>query len=214
MSSTRHSILGSSVFQRVLAAAGLFVLISLAALWMLTWVTVVTITNNQEDRIAETLAYGEELFYGESEQALIDRIAVEDGVIWPSDEIYWILEEEQQVFTFRNAQGEVQAGYSDLWADAEVERFILPHPEIAEEVRAQTVQLRGGSTITVAEFIPQRHYEALSFAAFGTFAMIMIVLPLALITGFFLSRGSLTGLKVFHKRQRLWRGVKWHAARL
>ena len=44
---------------------------------MLTWVTVVTITNNQEDRIAETLAYGEELFYGESEQALIDRIAVE-----------------------------------------------------------------------------------------------------------------------------------------
>ncbi|MEL6684858.1 MAG: HAMP domain-containing sensor histidine kinase [Pseudomonadota bacterium] len=189
MLSTRHSILGSSVFQRVLAASGLFVLISLAALWVLTWIITHNIISNQDDRIAEMLAYGEELFYGDSEQALIDQIAFDDGPIWSSDEIYWILEEEHQIFTFRNADGDAVAGYPDLWAATEVERFILPHPDIEEEVRARSVQLRGGGTITVGEFIPQRYYEAVNLAAFGTLAMIVIVLPLALITGFFLSRG-------------------------
>jgi signal transduction histidine kinase len=189
MSSTRHSILGSSVFQRVLKASGLFVVITLAALWAATLISVLMITRAQEQRIAETLAYGEDIFYGDSESALVDIISLDDGPIWRQDDMYWVLEEEEQIFTFRNAESEIQAGYPDLWAGESVERFVLPHPELESEVRARSVGLRGGGVITVGEFIPQRYYEALNFATFGTFAMILIVLPLALITGFFLSRG-------------------------
>ncbi len=189
MSSQRHSLLGSSVFQRVLAASGLFVLISLAALWIVTALTVIAIERAQAERIAETLAYGEELFYGQSETAVIEEIAEDGSEIWDNDEIYWILEEGEQILVFRNADNEAIAGYEDLWAGEELERFTLPHAELEEDVRAQAVWLRGGASIAVAEFLPQRHYDTVGFAYFGSFALILIVLPLSLITGYFLSRG-------------------------
>ncbi len=149
----------------------------------------------QSDRIDNSLTYGEDLFYGDSEEALIDAIAGDDGPIWSDEDIYWVLEEEQQMFVYRDADGETLAGYPELWAEEELRRFPISHPEIDGDVRARTVYLRGGGSITVGEFVPAAHYELTGFAVFGTYALILIVLPLALITGYFLSRSVFTRIE-------------------
>ena len=59
--------------------------------------------------------------------------------------------------------------------------------EIDQLVRGLTVELRGGDILTVAEFLPDERGDLLAFSNFATFALLLIVLPLALITGFALS---------------------------
>lgn len=188
MSSTRHSILGSTVFQRVLVASALFVAISLTAVWAFTLVMLTSLKTAQTERIEDTVGYAVDLYAEGGADAVIEMVAIDEGRLWPDDEIYWVLEEEQQILTFRDAAFEAVAGYPDLWADEDIARFPVVHPQLEGDVRGRAVYFEAGDSLTVAEFVPQAHHDLYGFALFATYALILIVLPLALITGFFLSR--------------------------
>jgi len=189
MSSRRASILGSSVFQRVIWASAVFVVVSLAALWTFTGLSLQAITSGQETRIAETLAWASDIHEEEGPDAIIEDLTSDEGAIWPEDELYWLLEEEEQILVFRDVEGEPVAGYPGLWADDTLILTQIDHPEIVEDVRAQAIWFDGGASFVAAEFVPGGYYDILGFATFGSYALVLIVLPLSLATGFFLSRG-------------------------
>lgn len=187
-SASQSNVLGSTVFQQTLRSCGLFVVVSLAVLWAVTWFFVRTSDQAQDAGIAESIAWAEDLYYGEGIEALVlEAIIDETEILWSEDLIYEALEEEWQLWVLRDANYEPIAGYYGLHGDFGWQTTQLEHPEIDQPVRVLTVELRGGTRLSVAEFLPDDRAELLSFSQFATWALLLIVLPLALITGFALS---------------------------
>ncbi|MEL6960847.1 MAG: hypothetical protein AAGL89_18060 [Pseudomonadota bacterium] len=163
-------------------------MISLVLLWGLTWLLVSMGDEAQDARIADSVSYGEDIYYGDGIDALIEEAIIDDrDVLWSEDLIYEILEEELQIWVLREADYTPIAGYYGLHGDPGWETTQLEHPEIDQPIRALTVELRGGDRLTVAEFLPDDRGDLLAFSNFATWALLLIVLPLALITGFALS---------------------------
>lgn len=189
MSSARNNTLGSTVFQQTLVACGAFVLVSLALLWLICGWQIWRIDDQQAQAIEESIAYATDTYYGRGRDILIDEAITEDGnQIWSEDYIYEALEEQQQIWVLRSADYEAVAGYPGLHADLGWQTGWLDHPEVGQDVRSFRVELRGGDTLTVAEFFPDTRGNILSFGWFGTFALLCIVLPLSLVTGYVVSQ--------------------------
>ena len=189
MPSTRPSVLRSAVFRRVIWACAGFVTVAMTLLWVVSGTMLFRIDAAQEARILESITYAQEVYYGRGADALIDEEIADNGVlIWDDDLIYAVLEQENQLIVLRNAAYDPVAGFPGLYADVGWHITQLDHPEIEAPVRAYLEALRGGETITIAEFVPERRFVILEFAWAITFALILIVLPLALITGYLLSR--------------------------
>ncbi|MEO0931495.1 MAG: ATP-binding protein [Pseudomonadota bacterium] len=189
MSSTRPSILRSTVFTRVIWACAAFVTVAMTLLWAICGSMVLRRDAAQEARILEAIEYTQEVYYRRGSDALIDEEIVENGAaLWEEDFIYEVLEQEAQLIVLRDAEYDPIAGYHGLYADIGWQITYLDHPDIDQPVRAYLEVLRGGETITIAEFLPERRAAILELAWGISFALILIVLPLALITGYFLSR--------------------------
>jgi len=188
MFSARPNLLGSTVFQQVLKSCALFVIVSLAVLWAICGGLVWQMDRAQTARIEESVTYAEEVYYGRGVQALVDEEIRHDGnPLWPEDVIFAVRENGEQVIVLRNGNYDPIAGYYGLHADEGWQVTQLEHPEIDDPLRVLRVQLRGGDSLTVAEFQPEDRRDILGFAQFGSFALLLIVLPLALITGYGLS---------------------------
>lgn len=189
MSSARPSILRSTVFTRVLWACGGFVVIALTVLWAISGSVVWRMDSKQTADILASVEYAQDVYYGRGAEALIaEVIKADEDVIWEDDYIYQVLEEEQQLVVLRGPEYESIAGFPGLYADVGWQITTLDHPEIDEPVRAYLEVLRGGDTITIAAFLPERRAVILESAWALSFALVLIVLPLSLITGYFLSR--------------------------
>lgn len=189
MSSTPYSILRSTVFGRVIWACAGFVIIALVLLWSISGALVWYMDAQQRTRILDSIVYAQEVYYGRGSEALIDEEIVEDGEpLWDDDLIYEVLEHEAQLIVLRDADYEPVAGFAGLFADVGWQVTYLDHPEIDEPVRAHLALLRGGETITIGEFLPEGRAATLEFAVAMSFALVLIVLPLSLFTGYLLSR--------------------------
>ncbi len=189
MSSARNNTLGSTVFQQTLVSSAAFVLVSLALLWVICGGMIWQIDRNQIADIEETMTYAEDVYYGRGLDALIDEEIRDDtDVIWSDDFIFELLEQEQLLWTLRNADYDPVAGFPGLHAEFGFSIVGLDHPEIRQSVRALSRQLRGGDRLTIAAFLPEARANIVAFAQWGSLALLLIVLPLALITGYVLSQ--------------------------
>lgn len=184
----RRNILGSTVFQQVLLASARFTIAALILLWAITGVGLWQILSAQDTRIDEGRAWLEGLYYTDGNDAIIDALSNDDGAIWSQDDMFYFLEEAELMVAFRDPDYELLGGYEGLHGEDTLGPAVFDHPEIEEPVRGLFVQLRGGESIVVAEFVPQGFGDFQSFAWFGSFALVLIVLPLSVLTGYFLSR--------------------------
>ncbi|MEL6573891.1 MAG: HAMP domain-containing sensor histidine kinase [Pseudomonadota bacterium] len=188
MSSARNNTLGSAVFQQTLIASGIFVLVSLALIWAICGFLIWQIDRDVAADIDEAILYAEETYYGRGVDVLIEEAIQDDtDIIWSEDYLYEILESQQLIWVLRDADYEPIAGYPGLHGDEGWSTSWVDHPEIGQEVRGQRVYLRGGDSLSVAAFIPERRVELIGFGIFTTLALLLIVLPLSLITGYFVS---------------------------
>ncbi len=189
MSSARNNTLGSTVFQQTLVSCGVFVLVSLALLWALCLGLVWQIDREQTRSIEDSVTYAQDVYYGRGVEALVNEEIIEDGAtLWPDDYIYEVLEEERQIWTLRGPEYDPIAGFEGLHVDIGWFVTSLDHPEIDQPLRVYRVVLRGGDTLAVGEFLPEERAVIMDFAFFGTAALLLIVLPLSLITGYFVSQ--------------------------
>lgn len=194
MSSAQRNTLGSTVFQQTLRSCAIYVLVSLAILWALTWLIVWQLDSAQRTQIEDSVAYAEEVYYGRGPEALIiEEILNDDEILWSDDYIYELLEQERQLWVLRGPDYTPIAGFPGLHAEMDWQVVSLDHPEIGQPLRSFRVELRGGDTLTVAEFLPEDRGNLLGFAQFATWALLLIVLPLSLITGYAVSQ------RVFHR---------------
>ncbi len=189
MSSARNNTLGSTVFQQTLLASGAFVLVSLALIWLICGGLVWQIDRKLDADILEYSEYAQEVYYGRGAEALIaEEIADDDEWIWSNDYLYEVLENGRLIWVLRGPDYEANAGFQGLHGDEGWSMAWLDHPELGQEVRSYRVSLRGGDTMATAAFIPDERADILSFGVFGTLALLLIVLPLALITGYAVSQ--------------------------
>jgi len=187
-SPTLSRILRTTVFQRVLYAAGAFVLLMLIAILGIGNYIIWQIDRDTGTAIEDAISEAEEIYYGEGEDELIRHFAWDDGPLWDEDAIYAVIEEGWDLVVLRDEAFEPIAGYHGIYADAELGPAALDHPEIGEPLRGRMVTLRGGQIMTVARFDPALRGEVTGMMAVGTFALILVALPLSLITGYFLAR--------------------------
>lgn len=190
----RRSVIRSTTFARVLRAFGIFVLVALGVLWALTifWRSSLDTTEWQ---------------LLEAEAAWIESDIAEDGIdefldvysgderIWEDDFLYEPLEEGSFIYAFRDDDDELLAGYEDLYPSDVEAGAELFHPEIDVPIRGVTLGYEGGYAV-IARFEPQERQEILGFAQFGTFALFLVGLPLALFVGYFLSRDVFRRIEV------------------
>lgn len=189
MSSARNNTLGSTVFQHTLIASGVFVLVSLALLWAICGFRVWQIDRAIAADIDDAILYAEDTYYGRGVEVLIaEAIADEGDVIWSEDYLYEILEGDQLIWVLREANYDPIAGYPGLHGDEGWSLTWLDHDDLGQEVRAKKVFLRGGDTLAVALFLPEQRADMIFFGIFGTLALLLIVLPLSLITGYAVSQ--------------------------
>ncbi len=189
MSSARNNTLGSTVFQQTLIASGVFVVVCLALLWAVSSFLVWQIDRGLASDIDEAITYAEDTYYGRGRDVLINEAIAEDGnTIWAQDHIYEVAENDGLIWVLRAADYQPIAGYPGLHGDEGWSYTWLDHPELGQEVRARRVYLRGGDSLSVALFLPEQRADIFSFAVLGTFALLLIVLPLSLLTGYFVSQ--------------------------
>ena len=189
MQSARNNTLGSTIFQQTLVASGVFVLVSLAILWAITTYMVWRIDNDQTRDLQSSADYASEVYYGRGRDALIAEEIADGGTqIWTEDYIYEVLEEQQQLWVLRGPDYSAIAGFAGLHGEMGWQTGWLDHPDIGQNVRSFRVQLRGGDTLTVAEFIPEDRANILGFGWLASLALVGIVLPLSLVTGYVLSQ--------------------------
>lgn len=190
MSSARHNTLGSAVFQRTLLASAGFILVSLALLWLICGTMVWRVDRQVDGNIRDMSEYAQEVYYGRGAEALIaEEIVENDQVIWHEDLIQQIRDDGQLIWVLRGPDYEPNAGYPGLHGDLGWSRTWLDHPELGQEVRSYRVALRGGDTMAIAAFIPESRADILSFGILGSLALLLIVLPMAVITGYAVSKG-------------------------
>lgn len=189
MSSAQNNVLGSTVFQQTLLACGAFVAVSLALLWLICGAFLWQISGEQTRVIRDLMTAAQGMYDDGGTDALI-AYTLEDGEgeLWPEDYIYELLEEEETLWVLRTPNYDPIAGYAGLYGDEGWETTTLDHPEIDTPLRALTVRLDGDETLTVAKFETESARDIWGFASFATIALLMIVLPLALITGYVLSQ--------------------------
>jgi signal transduction histidine kinase len=154
-----------------------------------------------------------------SEQAVIESL-IEDGIaidndtghdgliaavrwdesrnVWTNEDIFVMLKDEETLMAYRDPENEIMAGFGGLWASDEITPMTLDHPQIEQTVMTQGHWFDDGRSILVGRFVPDRVNDIEQFVSTATLALFVIVLPLALLTGFFLSRG------VFQRLETLW----------
>ncbi|MEM1373110.1 MAG: HAMP domain-containing sensor histidine kinase [Pseudomonadota bacterium] len=186
MSSTPLSVLRSTVFARVLRAFGLFVLVSLGVLWLVTVLWRDQIDGLEWDAIHAEAAYAEDTIAEVGIKAFLSDYTEPGNRVWEDDYLYEPLEEGQFIHAFRSDEDALLAGYGDLWPDDEAGAALF-HPEINVPVRGAAFGYEGGYGV-IARFEPESRRDLLAFAQFATFSLFLIGLPLALFVGYFLSR--------------------------
>ena len=148
--------------------------------------------------ITEVLEYAVFLQGDEGETALTEMISWdEDRDVWTDEDIFAVLEDEETLLAYRNADEDILAGFDGLWASDVPEENTLDHPEIERPIVSQGHWFDDGSSVIVGRFVPERLFAIQSFVGIASIALITIVLPLALLTGFFLSRGVFQRLETF-----------------
>ncbi len=178
------------MFQRVLVSSGVFVALTLAAIWAIGLVLLWQIDRAERAEIARLLTEAREFYLVEGRDALVDELRREGTEpLWSEDDIFVLLEEEETIVVLRDPEFEPVAGFPGLYAGETLEETALDHPEIDDPLLAQSVELFDGSVLTVGRFIPEQIYEIWRFLVSGSAALVVIVLPLSLVTGYFLSRG-------------------------
>ncbi|MEM6277818.1 MAG: HAMP domain-containing sensor histidine kinase [Pseudomonadota bacterium] len=185
MSSTPLSVLRSTVFARVLRAFGLFVLVFLGVLWLVTFVWRDQIDTAEWQQIETEVAYAEGIISEVGIRAFLADYTEPENRVWEDDYLYELLEEAQFIHAFRTDEDDILGGYGDLWPDDA--GAALFHPEINVPVRGLAFGYDGGYGV-IARFEPEARQDLLAFAQFATFAVFLIGLPLALFVGYFLSR--------------------------
>ncbi|WP_159453086.1 sensor histidine kinase [Pseudooctadecabacter jejudonensis] len=181
--------LGSTVFQHILRSSAAFVLVSLAILWAICWAMIWRIDAAQVARIEAEVEYAQEVYYSRGEEDLIEEaIGDDEDVIWSDDLIFELLENGDLLWVLRADDYTPKAGFDGLHGEEGWEVVTLEHPEITTPVRVNTVVLRGWDRLSIGAFVDPARENTLSFAIFATLAMLLIVLPLSLITGFAVSK--------------------------
>lgn len=188
MSSTRPpSLLGSSVFRRVMLSAAGLIAAALACLWIGGGAVLVQADVREWRALEEIQHWVADMAAEEGPDVLVQELTWDESPIWDPDVLYEVLEEEDFVFALRDAEGDLIAGYDGLWPDLGRSITVLEHPEIDDELRAVTHDLAQGS-FAVAKFRTEREWAIWWVMTNGSLALVLIGLPLALGTGYVLSR--------------------------
>ncbi len=189
MSSLQTNILGSTVFQQIVRSSAMFVLVSLILLWAICGAVVWRIDRAQTAGLEAEMAYGQEVYYGRGVEALVEE-EIRDGedLIWEDDLIYEMLDAGTYIWVLRDADYDVIAGFDGLHGEDGFSTQRLDHPDISDPVLVHRAVLRGGDSLNIGVFVDPARENTLGFAMFGTLALLLIVLPLSLITGFAVSK--------------------------
>lgn len=189
MSSPRLDVvLRTRVFQIALSAAAVCVAVGLGLLWGTAWAALWQLERAETARLQEVAAFAEEVYYADGTDAVAWEIAWDGRPIWDAAAVYEVLEEGGDILVLRDAGFEPVAGYPGLFADDGLAIVTLDHPEIDIPVRALFVPLRGGESVTVARFLPERADDIREFATTGSLLLLAIALPLSLVTGIWVAR--------------------------
>ncbi len=147
--------------------------------------------------LEDYLRQGYDIAQSEGPKGVIAAVRWEpDQEEWYDDDIFVMLEERDTLFAYRDPENEIIAGFAGLWASDVPQETQLDHPQIDHPILTQGYWFEDGSSIVVGRFVPERIYNIQGFLATASIALIVIVLPLALLTGFFLSRGVFGRLEV------------------
>ncbi|MEM6896731.1 MAG: ATP-binding protein [Pseudomonadota bacterium] len=186
MSSTRRSVLRSTVFAQVMRAFALFVITALAVLWGFTGLLREQISSQEWLEIDGETRFFAEIIEEDGLDDLIEITTEDLPLIWEDDFLYERLEEERFIYALRTDEV-LLAGYEGLWPADTRELIFMDHPEIDVPVRAATVEA-DDILITIARFEPEDRYGLLWLAQMGSIALFLIGLPLSVCIGYFLSR--------------------------
>lgn len=181
----------------MIASCAIFVTLSLAIIWTVGPIRIAQIEKAEVTQLQNFLRQGYDIAQAEGREGLIRVVRwQEDQDVWDDDDIFVMLEERETLFAYRDPEGDIIAGFEGLWASDEPEVTALDHPQIDHPIVTQGYWFEDGSSIVVGRFIPDRIYNIRDFLETASIALIVIVLPLSLLTGFFLSRGVFGRLDV------------------
>lgn len=181
------AVLGSAVFRLTLQACAVFVVGVLALCWAIGSAMLWRIDQQQQARIEDAIAAAEALYDQDGLESVVARLRREEGPVWDSDAAYELLEEEELVAVLRGREDVVVAGFPGLVAEFGWSVVELEHEEIERPLRALRVALPDGYSATVALFRSDQALEVEGFLENALGALVLIVAPLAVLMGFFLS---------------------------
>ncbi|MEM8536971.1 MAG: HAMP domain-containing sensor histidine kinase [Pseudomonadota bacterium] len=193
------TIARSSVFLRVLTSCAAFVTLSLMIIWGNGIYRIGQMETAERAEIAAMLEFAVDIYSDDGADGLIDLAGWDDDQpVWTDDDVFVVLEEEAMLLAYRDPGGEILAGFDGLWGDETFLETQLDHPEIDQTVITLGVWDDDGSSLIVGRFEPERISNIQEFVSTASTALIVIVFPLALITGFLLSRS------VFQRLETMW----------
>jgi signal transduction histidine kinase len=188
MSSTSLlDVLGSAVFRRVILSSAALIAVAVAVLWLIGVLMLAQIERQQWDSLWSAAWWFETTLSEDGLQSVLDDLAVDGEPIWDDDYIYELLEEETPVYAIYSAEDDVIAGYKGLRVDEGQDLVTLRHPEIEDELRAISFDLPDGRYGFAAAFFLEREWYLRWVMVNGTYALLIIGLPLALVIGYLLS---------------------------
>lgn len=191
MRSQRHSVLGSAVFQTVLAAGAAVVGVVLLVIWAGYGLFVWQMSQAQFNRIADAVAEAEDIYYGQGAEQLVDFLTYDGGKIWSDDVMLSVREDDELIYVLRTPDYDPIVGFPGFHSADDWQIVDLDHQDIDRQVRAFKSYLRGGATLTVGAFLPERRFETLALAWFASYALVICAIFLVPILGWFASRSVL-----------------------
>lgn len=196
MSSTPStSVFRSAVFKLIIVSSVSFVLVILFIIWLLGALALNTEEQRQKDQLLAEQAWIEELYKQQGAQAIARELA-DGGPIFMSEDKYQSrLKKGELIYQIQLASGTIIGGYPSLKATSGWSLLPIDIDGQTRQLVVHKATSKLGDHLILGKIRAQGYDGIKQLRRISTFFLLIIAFPLAIVTGYFVSR------KVFKRLQ-------------
>ena len=191
MSSVSPSaLLRSTIFRRtflsgLIGAVGLILLV-----WLGFAVHKAQTLGEVRSSLAEEMEALEGLYASEGLNGLVAALSFDGRTLWDPDWLYAILEQDEFIARVLTSEDETLAGFEEIDPPGGQASTFVEHEELSgHRVLSFRMPLEGGEVeLVVARFVPDRLLILEEWLVQASWLVLLAVMPVSLLTGFFTSR--------------------------
>ena len=195
LSQPKHHITRSAIFRWCLLTSLGFLLICLLACVLFVVVHLVLAERDIKHEIQEGMHWLTELYEEDGLAQMVAELSIEENAIWDEDTVFDVVKEEEFVVRVSTPAGATVVGYEGLYNKPGWHEFNFDFEDFERPLFVLVQEIDNKYRISVGKFSSQTTQSVVELISFSVLALLVIVLPLSWIMGYFVSRAALRRLE-------------------